>query len=203
MKNIIFDLGGVILDLSVPKTLDEFSRISGIDHSEVTRLFKSSEEFERYERGEFTDDEFRAFVRKVFNVDLDDRALDACWNAMLLGIPAVKLDLLETLKQRYKIFLLSNTNNIHLQHINKFIMSNTSGSRTLDSYFHGAYYSHLMGMRKPEPEIFLKVLDDNGLKAEETLFLDDNMDNINGAAAVNLRTAFVNTANFILDYFHD
>ena len=203
VKNIIFDLGGVILDLAVPRTFEEFSKISRIPHDEVMRLFKSSEGFEHYERGDYTDDEFRDFVRNLFHLTVDDATLDACWNAMLLGIPQNKLDLLLNLKERYKIFLLSNTNNIHLEHINNVIMSSTAATRALDSYFHGVYYSHRMGMRKPEPEIFLEVLADNGLNAEETLFLDDNMDNIHGAAAVKIRTAFVNTTNFILDYFHE
>jgi glucose-1-phosphatase len=201
IKNLIFDLGGVILDLSVPATLNGFAHLSGLSPDQVTQLFKSSKGFEEYERGEISDDEFRAFVRTLYNIDVPDQDLDHCWNAMLLGIPPEKLELLKVLKNQYRVYLLSNTNNIHLAYINTNIIPMINGVSTLDGYFHRAYYSHLMKKRKPEPEIFLEVLEDNKLLPHETLFLDDNADNIAGAKAVGIETAFVNTTNFILDYF--
>ena len=199
-KNIIFDLGGVILDLDVPRTLESFARASGLPVEKVVHLFRTSTGFEKYERGEFNDDEFRGFVRELYGIQISDDELDRCWNAMLGPIPAKKLDLLINLKKSYSTYLLSNTNTIHLNYVNSVILP-SQNTPALDGYFHRAYYSHFMGKRKPEPEIFQQVLDENNLKASETLFLDDNADNIAGAAAVGLQTAFVNTPDFILEYF--
>lgn len=201
-KNIIFDLGGVILDLDVPRTLEAFARASGLTIERVMHLFRSSAGFEKYERGEFDDDQFRDFVRRLYKINISDDELDQCWNAMLGPIPAAKLELLTFLKEKYPTYLLSNTNTIHLDYVNSVILP-AQNTPPLDGYFHRAYYSHFMGKRKPEPEIFQQVLDENYLKASETLFLDDNADNIAGAAAVGLQTAFVNTPDFILDYFNE
>jgi glucose-1-phosphatase len=201
VKNLIFDLGGVILDLDVPKTLIGFSEISGLSTDEVARLFKTSNGFLKYERGEYSDQDFREFVRSVYKITVSDATIDACWNAMLGGIPLEKLNLLNDLKLKYNTFLLSNTNTLHLNYINTKVLPQAN-IPVLENFFHKTYYSHLMGKRKPDAEIFLQVIQENNLKPEETLFLDDNADNIIGAAAVGLKTAFVNTSTFILDYFH-
>lgn len=202
IKNLIFDLGGVILDLSVDHTLQGFSRLSGIEMSRVKEIFISSPEFELYEKGLIDDAGFRDFVRRVYKVDTTDAMLDESWNAMLRGIPLVKLQLLKTLMQKYNVFLLSNTNNIHLQHIEEVMMPATTGERSLDAYFHKTYYSHRMKKRKPDAEIFEQVLDENQLAAQETLFLDDNALNIEGAKAVKIKTVHVTSPDIILEYFN-
>ncbi len=201
VKNLIFDLGGVILDLAVPRTLGGFSRLSGIAPGKVTEMFKDSEGFLHFERGTMEVDEFREFVRSLYKIKASDEQLDECWNAMLLSIPEERLQLLRKLKDKHQTFLLSNTNTIHLDFINTQVLPRLNGVASLDDYFHRTYYSHLMGTRKPEAEIFNRVLEENGLVAEETLFLDDNADNIEGAKKLGIQTAFVNTPNFILDYF--
>ncbi len=203
IKNLIFDLGGVILDLDVPKTIGEFARVSGLTPEEVAHRFRYSDGFLKYERGEIGDVEFRDFVRELYAVSIPDDDLDACWNAMLLGIPADKLALLLTLRRKYTVFLLSNTNTIHLNYINSMILPPSDAVPSLDSYFDRAYYSHFMGKRKPEREIFEQVLDENRLLAQESLFLDDNAENIEGARIVGLQTAYVNTPDFILKYFNE
>lgn len=203
IKNLIFDLGGVIIDLDVPKTLTGFSNLSGLHPQDVTRLFKSADGFEKYERGEYSDQEFRDFVRDLYKINVDDESLDTCWNAMILGIPALKLELLTSLKKKYNTFLLSNTNTIHLTHINTVVLPPSETVPSLDSYFHGSYYSHIMGKRKPEARIFHQVIEENNLDPVETLFFDDNPDNVAGAKAVGLQAAFVNTPDFILHYFDE
>ncbi|MEO7992204.1 MAG: HAD family phosphatase [Chryseolinea sp.] len=202
VKNLIFDLGGVILDLSVDHTLQAFSTVSGLEKSVVKERFFSSGGFEEYEKGQLTDAEFRDFVREVYSVKVSDPIIDQCWNAMLRGIPSVKLDLLDQLRSSYQVYLLSNTNNIHLQYIQTKIMPSLSGDKSLDDYFHRAYYSHLMKKRKPEAEIFEHVLEENGLKANESLFIDDNEANIEGAKALGIKTLHVPTPDLILTYFH-
>jgi glucose-1-phosphatase len=202
-RNIIFDLGGVILDLSVPATIVAFSKASGLDPETVKKLFVSSEGFLAYERGEIDDLEFRSFVRSLFKVNLSDAELDACWNAMLLTIDERKVELLLQLKKNYNTFLLSNTNTIHVDYINANVIPKLKGVRSLEECFHKTYYSHLMKKRKPEAEIFQQVLDENNLDAADTIFLDDNADNIAGARAVGIQTAFVDSPDFILNYFHE
>src|SRR5690606_12293459 len=169
VKNLIFELGGVILDLDVPKPIGEFARVSGLAPGEVAQRFRDSDGFLKYERGEISDKEFRDFVRDLYAVSITDDELDACWNAMLGGIPASKLDLLQTLRKKYQVFLLSNTNTIHLNYINSTILPPSKSVPSLESYFDRAYYSHVMGKRKPEREIFEQVLDENNLDAEESL----------------------------------
>ena len=201
VKNLIFDLGGVILDLSVNHTVQAFSMVSGLDENAVKDKFHYSG-FEAYEKGELTDTEFRDFVREVYAITASDKIIDQCWNAMLLGIPFAKLQLLNQLKKSYRVFLLSNTNNIHLNYIQTTVMPALGGDKILDDYFHRAYYSHLMKKRKPDTEIFNQVLDENGLQPQESLFLDDNEANIASANTLGMQTLHVPTPDLILTYFH-
>ncbi len=202
IKNLIFDLGGVILDLSVDKTIHALSQLSGLYSAQVIQLYKHSVTFNAYERGDVTDSEFRNFIRSTFAVTATDQQIDNCWNAMLCGIPLENLTLLSNLKNSYQVILLSNTNNIHLEYINNVIMPVVTAETSLASYFHRMYYSHLMNMRKPDAEIFNHLLIENNLIPEETLFLDDNEFNLRGAAALGIKTAYVTHLNFILEYFH-
>lgn len=201
IKTLIFDLGGVILDLSVQSTLQQFAQLSSMDIRKVMQLFLESEGFVLYEKGLITDDEFRAYMRNLYSITATDEELDRCWNAMLVGIPPQKLSLLLKLKEHYNVILLSNTNTIHLEYINGTVVP-AAGGEVLDHYFHRSYYSHLMKKRKPDAEIFEQVLEENNLQASQTLFLDDNADNIAGAKALGIQTVHVTTPDLILDYFH-
>lgn len=202
VKNLIFDLGGVILDLSVDHTLQSFSRLSNMPKERVQEVYVSERGFLDYEKGLIDDVAFRDFVRKTFSISADDDAIDDCWNAMLRGIPAIKLELLMRLQNEFSVFLLSNTNAIHLHHINNIMLPKGANQKSLDEYFHKAYYSHRMGKRKPDAEIFEQVLEENHLIPEQTLFLDDYAINIEGAKALGIKTVHVTSPNLILDYFH-
>lgn len=201
IKNLIFDLGGVILDLSVQSTLQQFAQVSGVEIRKVQQLFLDSAGFMLYEKGLINDDEFRNFVRNLYSVNATDEELDRCWNAMLVGIPPQKLSLLLKLKEHYNVILLSNTNTIHLGYINTKVVP-AAGGEVLDHYFHRSYYSHLMKKRKPDAEIFEQVLEENRFQPNQTLFLDDNADNVAGAKALGIQTVHVTTPDLILDYFH-
>ena len=203
IKNIIFDLGGVILDLSVPSTLSSFSKLSGMDEQKVKDIFASAEGFDVYEKGGMNDQQFRDFIREVYRIKASDAEIDTCWNAMLRGIPLPKLSLLEALKKKYNVFLLSNTNNIHHAYINAVMMPATGTGKVLEDYFHRAYYSHRMLKRKPDAEIYKQVLEENNFLPEQTLFLDDNASNIEGAKKVGIQSVFVDSPNFILEYFNE
>jgi putative hydrolase of the HAD superfamily len=158
VKNLIFDLGGVILDLSVDHTLESFARLSNLSKEKVQDLYVSTPGFLQYEKGAMDDDAFRNFVRATFSISADDTAIDACWNAMLRGIPDIKLDLLTRLQSEFRVFLLSNTNAIHLDYINGVMLPASRPKKPLDHYFHKAYYSQRLGKLKPDALIFEQVL---------------------------------------------
>lgn len=203
VKNIIFDLGGVILDLSVDHTLESFARLAGIPKQKVVNLFHSSPGFNEFEKGGMTNADFRDYIRKIYQVNASDQDIDTSWNAMLRGLPVVKLNLLQRLKTTYTVYLLSNTNDIHLSYINSTLLPAVTGENSLDVYFHKAYYSHRMLKRKPDAEIFEQVLEENRLAPEQTLFFDDNALNIAGAKEVGIQTIHVTSPGLILDYFHE
>ncbi len=203
IKTIIFDLGGVILDLSVNHTLEALGTLSNLDHGNVMQIFVSSPEFEVYEKGGMSDADFRNFLRTVYAFSASDKEIDTGWNAMLRGIPSEKLELLKRLMQSRQTILLSNTNTIHLDYINNVILPPLANVNSLDPYFHKTYYSHIMGKRKPDAEIFEQVLQENNLVPSQTLFLDDNELNVKGARAVGIQAVHVTSPDLILAYFNE
>lgn len=194
IHNIIFDLGGVIINLSPAKTYEAFSEISGLPISQVEEMARSKREFSLYETGHLTDVDFRNFLRTSLAVNVTDTILDQAWNAMLLDIPPHRLQTLLRLKTNYKTFLLSNTNAIHLNAFNK-ILRETSGQGNFEQYFEKDYYSHEMGLRKPDPTIFEYVIREQRLNPTETIFLDDSSINLTGAAQAGLHIHHVTNAD--------
>lgn len=201
-KNIIFDLGGVILDLSVSHSVNAFAKHTHLSPAQVQAVFEKNPLLNNYEKGLVTDKQFREDIRALFHIGLNDDELDSCWNAMLRGIPLEKLNLLQRLQSTYHTFLLSNTNGIHLNYIETRLLP-PWGLSSLDPCFQRTYYSHRLLKRKPEPEIFEQVLEENGLNPNETLFLDDHPDNIAAASAVGIQSVQVTNHDFILSFFHD
>lgn len=200
VKNLVFDLGGVILDLAVDQTVFAFARLAGISNEKAMSIFHNSPEFNLYEKGGMTDQEFREFLKSAYTPGASDAEIDSAWNQMLRGIPVRKLELLETLKKQYHVLLLSNTNEIHLSYMNANLLPKEA--RSLDQYFHKAYYSHRMLKRKPDAEIFEQVLEENNLVPAQTLFLDDNLMNVKGAESVGIKTVHVTSPDLILNYFN-
>ena len=200
IKNIIFDLGGVIINLSVEKTHQAFSDLSGKPVEEIKNIVHQSAFFHQYEKGLIDDADFRDQLRKALNLNVGDAELDNAWNAMLLDIPIERIRLLEQLKTRFSIFLLSNTNNIHLQCFNSQVQQLT-GFAAIDRYFHQAYYSHLVKMSKPDVEIYEYVLHSSNLLPDETIFLDDNKDNLVGANKAGIKTFHVQHPDQIFSLF--
>ncbi len=202
IKNIIFDLGGVILDLDIDKTYRQFAQLSG---QSVTQLKVEATEasfFNEYESGRITDESFRKELGSFLRSNVSDQQIDEAWNAMLGLLPLSKIDLLKRISARFRIFLLSNTNNIHLQCFTK-IAESTMGSPSWDNLFEKIYYSHLIKMRKPEASIYRHVLDENELLAGETLFLDDNLSNLQGAASIGIQTFHVSHPDLIFSLFNE
>ena len=202
VKNVIFDLGGVILGLDVNQTYQQFAAISGKTVDQLKAKAVNVTFFEEFERGEISDTAFREKLKLFLEIDLQDEQIDNAWNAMLLDLPIARLDLLKEVGLKFRIFLLSNTNNIHLQSFNTIVRA-TIGDQAFGSYFEKDYYSHLLGMRKPDREIFHYVLRQNDLKAEETLFLDDSVLNLQGAATLGIQTFHIQHPDQLFSLFNE
>ena len=198
INTIIFDLGGVIIDLSIEKTVTAFSRLTGFPPSDILHSYVTTPFFKAYERGEVDDSQFRDSVRKLFSVHSSDAEIDHCWNAMLVDLPVSTLTMLENLKKHFQVFALSNTNTIHINYVNESMLQ----GKVLDSWFHKAYYSHRLGMRKPELEIYQHVLDQNQLIPEQTIFLDDNPDNLKAANSLYIQTRQITDLQQVRDLFN-
>ena len=200
IQNLIFDLGGVILNLHVDRTHAAFARLANQKVEDVRTRIERTGFFNDYEKGLISDADFRNRVREFLSIANSDAEIDHAWNAMLGDIPAERLQLLTRLRKNYRVFLLSNTNQIHLDCFGKIVYS-ASGKTSLDPFFEKTYYSHLMKMRKPEPEIFEYVLNTNKLDPQSTLFLDDNTSNLTGAASIGIQTFHVKDPSLVLPLF--
>ena len=203
IKNIIFDLGDVILNIDVPVASLSFSKLSGREQQEILDLFKEKDLFRQFETGSLDETGFRNYIRELLVFpDWTDDMIDTAWNSLLLDLPPERVELLKNLRTRYRLFLLSNTSSIHIIQVNK-ILEAATGVKKLDDLFDKVYLSYEMGLMKPDPAIYQQVLEEQGLVAEETLFLDDNADNIKAAATLGIATIHVCKPTTILEYLKD
>lgn len=184
-QNIIFDLGGVILTLNYQSTIDEFSDLVGKKFDDFFTQYQQLSFFDEFEKGNIDPVAFRQKLRENFNLNCTDDKIDHAWNAMLGYIPPERIDFLKELGGEKRIFLLSNTNEIHLKKFDEIIKED-NGIDNFSSIFENAYYSHLTGMRKPQPEIFEMVMRENNLIGSETLFIDDSAQHLEGAEKAGL-----------------
>ena len=187
VKNIIFDLGGVLLNIDFSITEKAFKELGVTQFSNMFTQHHSNDLFVQLETGEISPEEFYEAFRKGTGTNLSDESIKKAWNALLLDFRVPTLSWLETIRSKYRIFLFSNTNQIHHD---AFIESyqQLTGNGEFDTIFEKAYYSQNMGMRKPNPEPFLYILKENNLNAKETLFIDDTIKNIETAHALGLKT---------------
>ena len=190
IKNIIFDLGGVILNIRYQNALEAFQKLSTSQQTIAFSQQKQSRLFDDYETGRISDQAFREGLRQHYEIEASDAEIDAAWNAMLLDIPAERITLLQALSQKYRLFLLSNTNAIHLVHFT-LLVAEGFAIPSLDSLFEKTYYSHLIGQRKPDAPVFEHILNRHQLNRRETLFIDDSIQHIEGARQVGLQTLFL------------
>lgn len=187
-KNIIFDLGGVLLDIDYQKTIDAFEEL-GIEHFE--KMFSqthANELFQKLERGEVSEDDFYAAIQTRIKGPVTREKMEAACNALILQFRIESFDFLEKLAANYNLYLLSNTNSIHLRFF-KDLFTRQTGKPSLDAYFRKAWYSHEIGFRKPGAEIFEFILQEGGLLlAAETVFIDDTLSNIETAQSMGFKT---------------
>jgi glucose-1-phosphatase len=190
IRNIIFDLGGVVLNIDYHATEQAFIKLGVTGFPELYSQAKQDHLFDRFETGEMKADEFRNKIRELSQLNLSDAEIDDAWNAMLGDIPEIRIRVIQSLQRNYRLFLLSNTNTIHAEAFMAYI-SETYGSGLLSSLFEQVYLSCNMGCRKPDAEIFHRVLMENHLNPSETLFIDDTERHVLGAAKCGLKTIYL------------
>jgi len=180
IENIIFDLGGVIINLDMQRSYLALMDRSELQNSGNDLLHKHINFFHDYERGLLMDQEFRDGLRQHFEIIGSDVEIDTAWNQMLLDIPKERIDFIQSLKGRYRLFVLSNTCQIHVDYFEKQL-SAIHGLNSLKDLFERVYYSHETGFRKPMSEIYELVLEENKLDPTKSVFIDDNPQNIETA----------------------
>ena len=191
IKNIIFDLGGVFMNVDYQKTKQAFVDLGIVYFDDLYQQSFSNPLFTKLEKGLISPETFYEQFREATATQLTNLEIETAWNAMLGGFRKSSIAILPLLKQRYNIYLLSNTNDIHYKAFCK-IYQQEFGNHNFNDHFHKAYYSHLYHERKPEIEAYEVILTENNLQKEETLFVDDTIKNIAGAQAAGLKTLFIN-----------
>ena len=185
IKNILFDWGGVLIHLDKHRCTEAFAQLGVEVSDELTYPYGQRADLKGFERGTMSVDEFHDTVRRLYAPGLTDAQIDRAWNALLLEIPTYKLDMLLKLKERFRLYLLSNTNAVHWEEGRKRF--DYKGYRAED-YFEQIFLSQEIHELKPAPDAFLKVAQLAGIEPEETLFIDDLQASCDAAAALGFHT---------------
>lgn len=196
IRNIIFDLGGVLLNLNMPQCFQNFAMLGadkqyfmggGTQKGEkkgatICEGITASGDMDLYQVGKISTEDFLLKIQSICRQGTTrDDVLDA-WNSCLLDIPTYKLDLLKSLRAKgYRVFMLSNTNDAHWTRIER-----VNFPEAVDVYFDDIFLSHELGMAKPNADIYETVLERIGAPADECLFIDDAQVNCDAAAQLGI-----------------
>ncbi len=202
IKNIIFDYGNVIFRIDFRRAQQSFVEL-GIKN--VEEFFSHSGHhpiFNEFEKGQISPAEFREGIRKLANhPSLSDTEIDDAWNSLLIGVPAGNHEVLLAAKSKYRTFLLSNNNQIHYEWIMDYL-NRVHGLASNEVFFEKDYYSHLMGMRKPDANILEYVIEKHDLKVSETLFIDDSPQHLRTGAMLGLRTRLLTAEQSLPEFLY-
>lgn len=199
IKNLLFDLGGVIMDLKRENCVRAFEELGMCDAQAHFGEYSQQGVFLALEEGALSEDEFHFEVKKLVAPGTTDKSIDDAFCEFLVGIPTHRLKALEVLHKEYKIYLLSNTNSIHIENrIKKYFCGD---GKDIDYYFDGLVLSYEAKAAKPDRKIFEYTIGYLGIKPEETLFFDDSQKNLDSAAQLGFNTAWVKPESEFMDYF--
>ncbi|MEY5068651.1 MAG: hypothetical protein RLZ47_513 [Bacteroidota bacterium] len=202
IKNIIFDYGNVIFRIDFRRAQQSFVEL-GIKN--VEEFFSHSGHhpiFNEFEKGLISPAEFRDGIRKLANhPSLSDVEIDSAWNSLLIGVPAGNHEVLLAAKSKYRTFLLSNNNQIHYEWIMDYL-NREHGLASNEVFFEKDYYSHLMGMRKPDANIFEYVIEKHDLNVSETLFIDDSPQHLRTGASLGLSTHLLTAEQSLPEFLY-
>lgn len=186
VKSIIFDMGGVLLDINKQACVDRFVEIGYPQAADLLNPYKQSGIFLKLEEGSISNEEFYDFIRKDGGIDVEDEVIVDALNRFVVGLPTYKLDMLLDLRKRFNVYMLSNTNAVMMPSLRSELF--TQQGKTIDHYFDKLYLSYQMGCVKPHREIFEKMLSDGLFTPEQALFIDDGEANIDMAAKMGFKT---------------
>ena len=195
---IIFDLGGVILNIDYNLTKQAFQKYGIANFDEMYSQAAANDLFDDLETGTISEAEFYKEFNIRTGIILSEAKIQTAWNAMLLDFREKSLQFIDSLQSKYKLFLLSNTNHIHKTEFHH-IYHQKKRVKSFDDFFDKAYYSCDIGLRKPNANIYEYVLQENKLDAGKTLFVDDSAQNADAAKALGIQTILLSTGNFIED----
>lgn len=190
VKHLIFDLGGVLLDIDPQRTVKSFEALGLTNVINPGGWGYKQEVFLQMEEGKLTDDEFRNGVRELLPAPVSDAEIDRAWCAMLIDFPAERVSLLKQLESKYNLYLFSNTNNIHVNYFHNLFHQKFGFS--MSDLFVKDYYSNEINSRKPSLESFQFVLRDAAINPHETLFIDDSKENVTGAERAGMHAFHLN-----------
>lgn len=204
IQNIIFDFGNVLFQLDLSATERRFRQQLGPQFEAAREKWLAADVFHRYETGALTTEAFVEAVRCAPEPPLGKSEVLEAWNAIFIGMPAEYFDLLERLRAHYRVFLLSNINDLHARWIDRYMKDVHQRGNFRERYFDRVYYSHEVGLRKPDQRIYAHVLQDAELRPEQTVFIDDLEVNVRAAEALGLRgivkTPEVDTAQLMRSF---
>jgi glucose-1-phosphatase len=200
VKNIVFDLGNVLLNLDFDASIKAFRKL-GMDEEVVSREQAYADPvFYELEVGRITPEAFRTRVRKILNnKDATDKAIDDAWCSMIRDVPAHRVEILKELRKNYKVYLFSNTNSIHISRLHEQFKS--EHQIEFSSLFVKDYYSHELHERKPDLTSYRKMLEHSGIEPSVTLFIDDLEKNIRGAQDAGIKTFWLKDGMEMADLF--
>jgi glucose-1-phosphatase len=195
VDSIIFDYGGIFIDIDYDRTVQALSKLSkSKDVSVFYTKHKQVTFFSDFEIGKISAGDFLKILKNELEIDAQDKIVRDAWNAMLLGIRVERIKFLQELAKNKRVFLLSNINKIHEDYLEDYI-SSQPGLKGLYGNFEKIYFSHQVGLRKPNREIYDLVLEENSLLAERTLFIDDSSQHVEGAKNAGLKALLLDPPN--------
>jgi glucose-1-phosphatase len=204
MENIIFDLGNVIIDIDFSLTFQALAKLSnGYSADEIAEIMTDQKIWEDYEKGVFTDAQFRTILKSNLLLNkISDAEIDEAFCALLLPIDPNRIALLKKLSKNHRLFILSNTNQIHFKKVEKMIKEATGTDIIEEEIIECAFLSYEMNLAKPDKAIYKQLMDEAMILPKETLFLDDMLPNVKAAEKLGIKTVQINPKEFtILDYF--
>jgi glucose-1-phosphatase len=191
VKNIILDFGGVLLNIDYQLTEQAFIKLGCANFKEMYSQAAQTDLFNKFETGEISETFFFEELKNLSGIEkLTVGEIKNAWNAMLINFPVENYLMLKELKKKYRVFLLSNTNETHITEFERLIETTCSVTE-FENLFEKVYYSYKMGVRKPDTACFLQVINENNLALEETIFVDDSIQHIEGAKKAGITAYFL------------
>lgn len=200
VKNIIFDLGNVVIDIYYDRTLEAFKKLGFSNFEQIYTFFKQTDLVTQLEIGQISGDTFCTGLRKNGLEILTNNQIKEAWSAMIGELTVENYLYIKNLRKKFKTYLLSNTNDIHIESFSAFV-ERRFGKDVLPEMFDQIFYSHCVHMRKPDAEIYEHVISDAGLMPSETLFVDDLLANIEGARSTGILSYHLEKGEKIQDLF--